>query len=117
MIVIPAILESIRSLLDKTLKVTFVCNELTPDQAVSIVQSLQQFGYFAFKTEPFVEREKEALEALKSSYEDQGKTHSQRLRNVLYRLWEQDNSGFKDFDSYYKLSMENCINHFKAKLE
>ena len=116
MIIIPAILESLRSLQDRTIKVTFTCNELTPEQTTGIVQALQQFVYLSFKVEPFIEREKEAIEALESSYEDKGKTHSQRLRNVLYRTWEQNNEGFKDYDSYYKYRMEELINHFKGLL-
>lgn len=116
MIILPAILESFRSLKDKTLKVIFECNELTPEQTVGVAQSLQQFGYLAFKIEPFKEREKEALESLQASYEDKTKTHSQRLRNVLYRCWEQNKEGFIDFETYYKYRMEELINHFKSLL-
>jgi hypothetical protein len=117
MIILPAILESYRSLKDRTIKVIFDCNELTPEQMVGVAQSLQQFGYLAFKTEMFKQREKEAIEGLESSYEDKTKTHSQRLRAVFYRCWEQDQEGYQDFDSYYKYRMEEIINHFKAKLD
>lgn len=117
MIIIPAILESYRSLKDKTLKVVFETNEPTPEQFLGIGTNLQQFGYLAFKKEPFKEREKEAIEQLETSYDDQSKTHSQRLRAVFYRCWEQDKEGFQDFETYYKHQMEKIINHFKAKLE
>lgn len=117
MIIIPAILESYRSLKDRTLKVSFDCNELTPEQTIGVVQSHQQFGYLAFKPEPFKEREKEAIEKLESSYEEKGKTPSQRLRAVLFRSWEQDNECFNDFDGYYKYHMEQLITHFKEKLQ
>ena len=116
MIIIPAILEGYRSLKDKTLKITFETNEPTPEQFMGIGTSVQQFGYLAFKIEPFKEREKEAIESLESSYEDKTKTHSQRLRAVFYRCWEQDKEGYQDFDSYYKYRMEEIISHFKAKL-
>lgn len=116
MILIPAILESYRSLKDKTLKVTFETNEPTPEQFLGIGTHVQQFGYLAFKKEPFKENEKKALDELETSYDDKEKTHSQRLRAVFYRCWEQDPEGYKDFDSYYKYRMEEIINHFKAKL-
>lgn len=117
MIIIPAILESYRSLKDKTIKLSFDCNELTPEQTIGVVQGHQQFGYLAFKTEPFKEREKAAIEGLEASYEDKTKTHSQRLRAVFFRCWEQDKEGFIDFESYYKYRMEELINHFKQKLQ
>lgn len=116
MILIPAILESFRSLKDRSFKLVFDSNELTPDQLSGISQGLQQFGYLAFKIEPFTQREKEAIEELESSYEDQRKTHSQRLRAVLFRCWENENEGYKDFESYYKYRMELLINHFKGQL-
>lgn len=91
MIIIPAILESYRSLKDKTIKVTFETNEPTPEQLTGIALNIQRFGYLAFKDEPFTNKEKEVLESLKADYEDTGKTPAQRLRAVLYRLWEKEN--------------------------
>jgi hypothetical protein len=116
MIIIPAILESYRSLKDKTLKVTFETNEPTPEQFLGIGTHVQQFGYLAFKKEAFKENEKKAMEDLEHSYEDNSKTHSHRLRSVMFRMWEQTPEGFKDFDSYYKHKMEGLINHFKSNL-
>ena len=116
MIIIPAILSTFSSLKDKTLKVTFETNEPTPEQFLGIGSHVQQFGYLCFKKEAFKENEKQAIQDLEASYEDNSKTHSQRQRNVLYRCWEQENAGFKDFDSYYKFKMEEIINHLKSKL-
>lgn len=116
MIIIPAILEGYRSLKDKTLKVTFETNEPTPEQFLGIGSSTQTFGYLAFKTEPFTQREIKAIEDLETSYEDNSKTHSQRLRSVMYVSWEHLNEGYQDFDSYYKHKMETIINHLKSKL-
>ncbi len=116
MIIIPAILEGYRSLKDKTLKVIFETNEPTPEQFLGIGSSIQQFGYLAFKKEPFTSNEKQAIEDLEASYDDHEKTHSQRLRAVFYRCWEQDKEGYQDYDSYYKFKMETVINHYKGKL-
>lgn len=116
MIIIPAILQNLRTLSDKTFKLTFDTNEPTPEQIVAISTSIQTFGYLAFKTETFKEREKEAIAALETSYEDNAKTHSKRLRNTLYRLWEHENNGFKDFDSFYKYKMDEIIKHLQSKL-
>lgn len=116
MIIIPSILEGFRSLVDRTLKLTFTTNEATPEQMLGISQSLQQFGYLAFKIDKFKEKEIKVFNELEASYEDKTKTHSVRLRNVFYRCWEQEKEGFEDFDSYYKFNMERVIDHFKSKL-
>ena len=117
MIIFPAILESFRSLKDKSLKVTFETNEVTPEQMAGIAQSINKFGYVAFKETPFKDKETEFLDSLKPEYDDTGKTKSQRLRGVLYRMWEQDNEGYEDHTRYYDFHMEKIINHFKSKLD
>jgi len=117
MIIFPAQLESYRSLKDKTIKVVFETNELTPEQMLGVAGSLQQFGYLAFKNEPFKNNEKEVIENLKADYEDTGKTPSQRMRGVLFVNYEQKNEGYKTFTDYYNAKMEVMINHYKNKLD
>ena len=117
MIILPAQLESYRSLKDKSYKITFETGEITAEQAAGINSILQQFGYVAFKNEPFKEQEKHLLENLESDYEDKGKTPSQRLRAVLYRNWEQNQEGYEDFQLYYNFKIEKIITHYKGKLD
>lgn len=117
MIIIPAVLESYRSLKDKSIKVVFESNELTPEQVMGVAQNIQQFGYLAFKNEPFKNKEKEVLDNLKSDYEDTGKTPGQRLRGVLYRWYEKDKQGYATYEDFYRSQMEKLIDHFKTKLD
>lgn len=117
MLLIPAILETVRSLKDRTWKVMFVTNELTPDQSASMNENLSQFGYLAFKRDEFKADEIKILTDLKADFEIEKKTPGQRLRAVLYKNWEQRNEGYKDFAKYYEFRMEAIINHFKDKLE
>ncbi len=46
-----------------------------------------------------------------------GKTQSQRIRNVLYKLYEQAPEGFTSFDGYYRAKTEIIIEHFKTKIQ
>jgi hypothetical protein len=117
MLIIPAILDSHRSLKDKTIKITFETNELDPNQLVELAKHIQRFGWLAFKEDMFKEDEKELLKSLKSEYQEQGKTKSQRLRAVMYKNFEQDSLGYKVFDDFYNRKMEELINHFKSKLD
>lgn len=117
MIILPVILESLRSLKDRTYKLVFDTQELTPEQLGELGINLQSFGYLAFKNEPFTTDEAEAVESLKADYDDTGKSPGQRLRGVFFRLWEQDPEGYDDFNLYYKFKMEKVINHYKKMLD
>lgn len=52
---------------------------------------------------------------VKVDKEINSKTPGQRLRAVLYILWEQGKKD-KDFEAFYKDQMEKVINAFKDKL-
>ena len=117
MLLLPAILESYRSLKDKTLKLTFETNELTPQQLIEIVKNSQKFGYLAFKDNPLKDDEIQMLKDLKTDFEENGKTRSQRLRGVLYRNWEQNDLDYEVFNDYYNHQLEKLITHFKDKLD
>ena len=117
MILIAAQLESFRSLKDRTLKLSFITNEPTPEDLQEIAKCSGQFGFLAFKDEAFNNEEIEIVETLKADFEETGKTESQRLRGVLYRLWEQKPEGYKIFADFYRAKMETLINHFKTKLD
>ena len=116
MITLPVIVESINPRKDKTWKLTFSTNELTPVEVGSLAESLQKFGYLAFKQENFTTNELEAVEGLETKLEGLGKSPSLRLRNVLLVLYKQNNEGFTTFNSYYESQMEKLINHFKNKI-
>ena len=117
MIILPTILESFRSLKDRSWKLIFETNELTPEQAGSLNGALGMAGFLAFKDRPFLQEEHEFIDNLESDYDDGKKSPSQRLRGVLYRLWEQKPEGYEDFNLYYKFKYEKIINHYKKLLD
>ena len=117
MIIIQSILESYRSLKDKTLKITFETNELNSQELLGVAENCGSYGYLGFKKEPFSEKERQQIESLETNLEDNMKTPSQRLRAVLYRNYERDQQGFKSFATYYEHIMEKLIDHYKAKLQ
>ena len=110
-------LEGYRSLKDRTLKLSFETQELSPERMADIHYSLNKVGYLAFAPDPFSTKEMHDLDSLKVEYDDNGKPPSQRLRAVLYRLWEQTPEGYKAFNDYYNSKMEGFITHLKSKLD
>ena len=102
MLLTGAIMESYRSLKDKTIKITFETQEPTPEILTQIALHNQKFGFLAFKEDAYKE--------------DKGKTPSKRLRNVLFVLFKQDSEGYDNFSDYYNNKMEKFITHIKGKL-
>jgi len=117
MLLIPAILTTFRSLKDKTIKIEFETNELSPEQIQGLAQNLQSFGYLAFKQDTFRTEQLMIIDELKADYEDKNKTPSKRLRDVLFVAYKQQSEGFLDFESYYQTKMNRFIEHIKSKLE
>ena len=117
MIILPAQIESIKSRKDKTTAIVIGTNELTPATAGQLFSLQNSFVYVALKEEEFATNEREILDDLKADFEIERKSNGQRLRNILYKLWENDKEGFLTFTRYYDHKMEQLINHFKSKLE
>ena len=101
---------------DKTVSIRFVTQELTPAQVMEIHQMLDTYGVLYFKPgEKLAKEEIEELDKIDLDLYDQPKTQSQRLRGVLYKLWQQEKVG--DFKDFYKIQTDKIIEHFKTKLD
>lgn len=112
---ITAQIESIRTLKDGTLKVNLECQEM-PNGTEAKLLSLRGKVLKAYLSDegilPDVMNEIDKTEIRE---EDAGKSPSQRLRGVFYRIWEQDNKpGI--FEDFYRGKMSRLIDHFKDQL-
>ena len=113
---IPAELVTYGKMKDKGFKITFETGELSPEQVANIHYGSTKVGWLAFAPDPFATHELEEIDNTKVEFEDGGKPASQRMRAVLYRLYEQNDEGYKTFNDYYSSKMEQFIVHLKAKL-
>ena len=116
MIILPAQIEGLTSRKDKTIKVTFGTQELSPVDAAQVFQLNQRFCYIAIKEVNFQQDELDDIESLKTDLET-NKTPSQRLRGILYINYQHNPEGYKDFTTYYIAKMEILCEHFKSKLD
>lgn len=116
MINLSAQLEGISSRADKSWKLTFGTQELNPIDIGSLGQMQQNICHLAINPNPFSSKELDIIKNTKAELADSGKSHSQRLRGVLYVAWENDSLGYDNFHDYYIVQMEKIINHFKNKL-
>jgi hypothetical protein len=115
MIIVAAQIEGIASRKDKTIRLTLGTQEVTPNDAATLFQLNQQLCYVAIKKEDFQVEELDIIENLKTEFEN--KTPSQRLRGILYRVYESNNEGYKDFSTYYLSKMEKICEHYKSKID
>lgn len=90
--------------------------ELAPSQAAELFMLNQKFCYMAIKEETFQDDEVALLNNLKADL-DTSKTPSQRLRAILYINYQQNNNGYKDFNTFYLAKMDQICEHFKNKLD
>ena len=117
MILIPATVASIRSRKDKSLSVSFDTGEVSPETAGALYAMQNSAVYLAVKETEFTAPETGQLSELDTTFvDDKKKTASQRLRAVLYRLWQQEPEGYEKFETFYASKMEQVIGHFRGKL-
>jgi hypothetical protein len=109
------IVSSIRSLKDGSVSVAFETNELSPSKAGELFSLRGKIAaLYISPKETIPQKELDQVDSIDVTMP--GKSHSQRMRNVLFRLWEQESDGFKDFNSYYAFRMENFIAELKNNL-
>jgi len=101
---------------DKSVSLTFITSlEQSSSEYMEIDTLLNDAGVLYFKSNGSLT--KEEIKALDSTeIEVEGKTKSQRLRNVMYILWQQE-QGLYTFEEFYIKEMEKIIQHYKDKLE
>ena len=119
LIIFGAVIDGVASRKDKTITLRIGTQELPPEIAGQLFGLQNAMVYVAIKVEDFGLEEREALEALKADEIEAGggKSLSRRLRDVLFRLWQQKPEGYKDSNSHYIAHMEKIIQHYKNKLE
>lgn len=117
MILLPAQLEGVSTRKDKTLKLVFGSQELSPNDAASVMTLANSFCFLAIKPETFTETEKELMAQVKADMlTNNAKTPSQRLRGVLYVLFTTNNEGFDKFDAFYTHHISRIIDQYKLKI-
>jgi|TARA_R100000482_G_scaffold20280_2_gene5891 hypothetical protein len=118
--------DNIRTLADNSLRVSLGTPELSPETVGNLYSILKQPGFVVLSTQPISQKQIDAVEAASIDMEFDTKTPAQRMRAVLYRLWEQTSpkekneegtTQYVEFELFYKRKMNEIINHLKSKLD
>lgn len=116
-IILSAEVEGISTRKDKTVKIVIGTQELKQVNEIFALQN--QAVTVGFSLNGLEQSEVDMLRGAKFDIESlpDSKTPSQRLRGVLYRIWEIDNENYDDFNLFYAHKIELIINHYKSKLD
>lgn len=114
-VTLSTVITDYKKLKDRSFKLTIQTSELTPEQLLWIDQLTNVASYTTIGLNPvsFDEIKDDLPKVLDK--EVKTKSPSQRLRGVLYRLWEMDRQW--EFEQFYDSMMEKIIDHYKSKLD
>ena len=109
--------NKVSTLADGTLSINIHTQEL-PEETMMRVFSLRKSpGMVLISSDDISKAEQEEVEQFTTDFEvGKTKTASQRLRAVLYRVWEQEGQprGYTAFPVFYESQMERIINKYKS---
>lgn len=114
-LLLPTYVENISTRKDNSVKITLGTQELSPAKAGELFNLMNKLAMTYICPKDISQREIDQVEKLDPEFD--GKTQSQRIRNVLYKLWEQDKEGYQQYDNYYKAKTEMYIEHLKGKIK
>ncbi len=119
-------IDKVSTLADGSLRIYIGTPELSNETMVNVFSLIKRPGYVLISTNPLNQGQVDAVEKATINAEFNEKTPSQRLRAVVFKLWEKTqpkqingDSGemeYVEFDLFYKRKINEIINHLKTKL-
>jgi len=98
---------------DGSMSLRFITQEMSHEDKVNLMEYLNAQGWLLFRENEFKEKDVPS----EDSPTDEQKTPAQRLRGVMYRVWELKPVDKRpNFEIYYRNQMEAIINQLKSKL-
>lgn len=111
--------NKVSTLADGSLSINIHTQELDTDTMTRIFNLRKSPGMVLISSDDISKAEVDAVSEFTTNFEvGKTKSPSQRLRAVLYRVWEQEGEprGYKDFAVFYSSYMERIINEYKSYL-
>ena len=120
-------IDKVSTLADGSLRIYVGTPELAQETMVNLFRLIRKPGYVLISANHINQDQIDAVEKVTSNSEFNEKTPSQRMRGVLYKLWEKTQPKtlngatgemeYVDFDLFYKRQMNKIIDHYKTKLD
>lgn len=113
-ILVGCTVEKIYTMKDRSVKIILETSEISSGKAGELFALMNQAATVYIKSAEISQKELNQVDAIEIDLG--GKTPSKRMRNVLFRCYENDNEGYGEFDTYYKTKMEKFIKELKNNL-
>ena len=113
MLRIPGTIHKIETMADGGLKLVVYTQELHPESEAEVLKLKRQLGFFVFAISETITEKDIPNEQLEFPND---KSPAQRQRAVYYRLWEQNQEAYREFEGYYRAKMNNHIEKLKEGL-
>ena len=120
-------IDKVSTLADGSLRIYIGTPELSNETMVKVFSLIKKPGYVLVSTNSISQDQIDAVEKATANTEFNEKTVSQRLRSVMFKLWEKTHpkqlngdSGemeYVDFELFYRRQMNTIIEHYKTKLD
>lgn len=110
---LPAVIESVRTMADRSLQLKVGTQELNPNEKARVFDLHNKPVWLAVAEQ---EIKPEDIEVGEERVAKAEKSPSQRLRAVLFVTWNQKGSSMT-FDEYYKHQVNLIISRYKEKLD
>lgn len=112
---LPVLIAGLATKVDGSIKLTLETRELGGAEASRLFDLRNTEAWCLIQPQEFTE-DSVKLPTERADPAVGAKTPSQRMRAIIYRLWEQSRSG-TDFESYYRIRMDGLNEQLKAKLD
>jgi hypothetical protein len=107
-------LSGIRSLKDSTISLSFHLQEMSSEDAGRLFSLSNKYVKIYLTTDNVTDVAIKLVD--EQPIDIESKSPSKRMRDIFFRLWEQDKSGYEDFELFYRWRMNQLCEHLKAKL-
>lgn len=107
-------INKVSTLVDGSVRLYVDTPELPAEDMTRLFSLRNKQIWVAFKETELVDND---LDVKPTNGTIKGRSPSQRLRSVIYVLWEQQTDRSQSFEEFYKTQMEKIIEHLKSKLE
>lgn len=115
-LLLSGVIDKINTTADGTIKVTFGTNEMEANQAGQLFSLRNKFCKILLSDTNITAIEEKLIDEETIKDGKRIKSKSQRLRGVLFKLFELENTT-QSFDSWYDNKMEAIIDFYKSKLD
>lgn len=104
-------ITGIRSKVDRSLGISISTPEYTPEESAEMLR-LQGMNV----TITITPLDEKSTEILKIDRESGAKSPSERMRGVIFRIWEGKKDTWPDYEAYYRHIMEKLLDQLKEKI-